>query len=213
MLVHVSGAGGPILLSVGDDAEQFVAIADIGLGEIFDKTALLVLPELEVVLGDVQAIAHFFHVEFEDGDLELELDGVGRLLDGGEQSLDLSRPTCTILGMMPLFSFSFRSYPCIVCVFPELVCPYAMIVPWKPSRMLFSTGLPIFSNTSSCVLSVSKQWSKRKDISSFLASRIMSCCLLLIRWMRFAFAASSLLLNGRNLQKTFMLPSPLRSIT
>lgn len=50
MLVHVSGAGGPILLSVGDDAEQFVAIADIGLGEIFDKTALLVLLSLRSFL-------------------------------------------------------------------------------------------------------------------------------------------------------------------
>jgi hypothetical protein len=49
---------------------------------------------------------------------------------------------CTIRGMIPFASLSLMSYPCIVCVLPELVWPYAIIVPLNPSRMFCSTGRP-----------------------------------------------------------------------
>ena len=121
--------------------------------------------------------------------------------------------------MIPLTYLSFKSYPCIVWVFPELVCPYAIIVPLKPYRIFFRTGKPTWSNTCSCVESISKMQSYIKLISSFLSLfwfwllwldgfLIINCvCLFAIRWSFYEFFYIYFLLNGRNRQNTFILPS------
>jgi hypothetical protein len=71
-------------LAVGDNSEELVFIADIVFSEVLDEAALLVLPDLEVVLADVQQIPDLLHVELEDRNFEFELDGVGRFFDGCE---------------------------------------------------------------------------------------------------------------------------------
>ena len=86
------------------------------------------------------------------------------------------------------------------------------MVPWNPSRMLLSTGLPTLSKTSSCVESISKMVSYMNDIYSERESLMMSCVFLLILCNLLALLASSLLLNGLNLQKTLIFPSGFFSI-
>jgi hypothetical protein len=84
VLVHICCAGDSVLLAVGDNSEELVFIADIVFSEVLDEAALLVLPDLEVVLADVQQIPDLLHVELEDRNFEFELDGVGRFFDGCE---------------------------------------------------------------------------------------------------------------------------------
>ena len=84
VFVHICCAGDSVLLAAGDNSEELVFIADIVFSEVLDEAALLVLPDLEVVLADVQQIPDLLHVELEDRNFEFELDGVGRFFDGCE---------------------------------------------------------------------------------------------------------------------------------
>ena len=47
--------------------------------------------------------------------------------------------------MIPYFSIDSMSGPCIVCVLPEDVYPYAKIVPLKPSNTLSIIGFAALS--------------------------------------------------------------------
>ena len=48
---------------------------------------------------------------------------------------------------------------CIVKVLPELVCPYAKIVPFTPRSTSSTRPLPMRRKTSSVAVSSSKTWS------------------------------------------------------
>lgn len=84
VFVHICCTGDSILLAIGDNPEELVPVADIVFSEVLDETTLLVLPDFEVVLADVQQIPDLLHVELENRNFELELDGVGRFFDGCE---------------------------------------------------------------------------------------------------------------------------------
>ena len=109
MRIHVSHAGDPILLPDLDKLIKLKAVRDISLGEVLDVGPVLILSNLQVGLADIQEVAYFLHINFEDGDFELELHVVGRFLDGVEQILDLTNHPSTIRGMMPFASRSFKS--------------------------------------------------------------------------------------------------------
>jgi hypothetical protein len=67
MLIHVSGAGASIFLSVLNDFKQFKLVIDIFFCEVFNETRLLFgLPDFKIVFADVQQISDFLHVELEN---------------------------------------------------------------------------------------------------------------------------------------------------
>lgn len=181
VFIHISRTSHSIFLTDSYDPEKLHLLSNIDFSKVINIITLLVLAYFQVSLGRVKQISYLFHIDFKDRDLELELYVFWRFFNSLEQVLNLSYEGFTILGMIPRLSFSLRSQPCIVCVFPELVCPYAMMVPLKPSRILLRTGSPTQLKTSYCVLSISKTWSYMNDMLQDFTSFIMSCVFLLMR--------------------------------
>lgn len=66
MLVHVGGAGDPILLTMSDNSKELMLIADVYFSEVFDVASLLVFPDFEIVLAYIQQVPNFLHVELEN---------------------------------------------------------------------------------------------------------------------------------------------------
>lgn len=72
--IHIGHTGGPILLPQMDELVQLHLVGNVGFSQVLHiRSRALVLPDLEVYFADVQEIPYFLHVEFEDGDLEFEL--------------------------------------------------------------------------------------------------------------------------------------------
>jgi hypothetical protein len=43
MLIHIGSCRHSVLLTMGDDSEEFMFVADINLGDVFDEAALLLV--------------------------------------------------------------------------------------------------------------------------------------------------------------------------
>jgi hypothetical protein len=67
--------------------------------------------------------------------------------------------------------------PCIVCVFPLPVCPYARMVPFTPLSAASTMGRPIASNTASCVESGPNSESKGPNASARPEDESCACTL------------------------------------
>ena len=143
--VHVGRTRRPVLLAQVQNFIERGLVADVSFCDVFDVGPVLVLADFEVVFARVEQIPHFLHVDFKDGDFELELQVLGRFLNGVEKVLNLNGGKYTIRGIKPFYYQEFQSAPCMVQVLPELVCPYAIIVPLNPSRMFMRIGAPTSS--------------------------------------------------------------------
>lgn len=121
-----------------------------------------------------------------------------------KQVLYLNYIIITIRGIIPLLFGSL--VPCIVWVFPELVWPYAIIVPLNPSNMLFKIGPPTSLYISYCVESESNILSNMNISSSpllgsFIVKYFSEIFLWIFYWLPMLYYS---LLKGRNLQNTFI---------
>lgn len=123
VFIHVCGTCHSIFLPDRNYTEKLQFLPHINFCEVFNVIPLLTLPDLEITLRRIEQISNLFHIDFKDRHLQLEFHVFWWFFNGSKQVFNLYKRILTILGIIPRLSFSERSYPCIVCVFPELVCP------------------------------------------------------------------------------------------
>ena len=90
--IHLGGSYGPIRSAHSHHLIDLLLGANVGLSDITHIDALaLFLVDLKVVLGSIQEVPDFLHVDFDHGNLHIEYYFLAGSLDPRENSPDHAR--------------------------------------------------------------------------------------------------------------------------